>query len=165
MLDFIRQLFKPKADVAKLVREGAIIIDVRTKGEYGAGHIEGSKNIPLDEIKSQVNKLKQTNKPIVIVCRSGSRSGMAKAILTSAGVEAVHGQTLKDKFNNYESNIAKLELDADTKACISYCHRCAGHCCKRHHDHCIGCNFWWNVFGECWMLWCKWLCCQQQFKQ
>ena len=91
MFDFIKSLFKGSGDLAKLVREGAVIVDVRTKGEYGAGHIEGSRNIPLDSIKNQVTSLKQLNKLIVTVCRSGNRSAMAKSILTAAGVEAYNG--------------------------------------------------------------------------
>ena len=91
MFDFIKNLFRGDGNIAKLIRECAVVVDVRTKGEYQAGHIEGSRNIPLDTIKNQVTSLKQLNKPIVTVCRSGSRSGMAKSILTAAGVEAFNG--------------------------------------------------------------------------
>ena len=91
MFDFIKSLFKPKADVTKLIKEGAVIVDVRTKGEYQAGHIEGSRNIPLDTIKKEAAALKNLNKPVVTVCRSGNRSSMAKAILAAAGIEAYNG--------------------------------------------------------------------------
>ena len=91
MITFIKSLFKAKADLNKLVKEGAIIVDVRTKGEYQAGNIEGSKNIPLDDVKTQVQQLKKSGKPVVTVCRSGNRSAMAKSILSSAGIEAYNG--------------------------------------------------------------------------
>jgi rhodanese-related sulfurtransferase len=91
MFTFFKNLFKPSADFAKLVKEGAVIVDVRTKGEFQAGHIEGSKNIPLDTVKNEVEKLKKLNKPIVTVCRSGNRSAMAKSILSSAGIDAYNG--------------------------------------------------------------------------
>jgi phage shock protein E len=91
MFDFIKSLFKAKGDVAKLVKEGAVIVDVRTKGEYQAGHIEGSRNIPLDNIKNEAATLKNLNKPVVTVCRSGNRSSMAKSILAAAGIEAYNG--------------------------------------------------------------------------
>jgi phage shock protein E len=91
MFDFIKSLFKHNGDVAKLVKEGAVIVDVRTKGEYHAGHIEGSRNIPLDNIKKEAAVLKNLNKPVVTVCRSGNRSGMAKSILAAAGIEAYNG--------------------------------------------------------------------------
>jgi phage shock protein E len=91
MFDFIKSLFKHNGDVAKLVKEGAVIVDVRTKGEYQAGHIEGSRNIPLDNITKEAAVLKNLNKPVVTVCRSGNRSGMAKSILAAAGIEAYNG--------------------------------------------------------------------------
>ena len=91
MITFIKNLFKPKADLAKLVKEGAVIVDVRTKGEFQAGHIEGSKNIPLDEVKNHVQQLKIAGKPVITVCRSGNRSAMAKSIFSSRGIEVYNG--------------------------------------------------------------------------
>jgi rhodanese-related sulfurtransferase len=91
MFDFIKNLFKAKADVIKLVKEGAIIIDVRTRGEYQAGHIEGSRNIPLDAITKEAVAIRNLNRPVVTVCRSGSRSSAAKLILAAAGIEAYNG--------------------------------------------------------------------------
>ena len=106
MFDFIISLFKPKADVAKLVQEGAVIVDVRTKSEYRAGHIQGSRNIPFDAINKEVSSLKKLNKPIVTVCRSGARSGMAKSILSAGGMQVYNGgawTSLKRKMQNSES--------------------------------------------------------------
>lgn len=91
MIAFFKKFFKPSADFLKLIKEGALIVDVRTKGEYQAGHIEGSKNIPLDVIKKEAESLKKLNKPVVTVCRSGNRSGVAKSILSAAGVEVYNG--------------------------------------------------------------------------
>ena len=91
MLSFLKKLFKPSADMAKLVEQGAVIVDVRTKDEYKAGHIAGSRNIPLDIIKSETASLKKLNMPVITVCRSGNRSGMAKSILTAAGIEVYNG--------------------------------------------------------------------------
>ncbi|MBL7708726.1 MAG: rhodanese-like domain-containing protein, partial [Chitinophagaceae bacterium] len=75
----------------ELVNNGAVIIDVRSPGEYKSGHIKGSKNFPLDTIRNKVNDLKKLNKPVITVCRSGARSGMAKGILKSAGIEVYNG--------------------------------------------------------------------------
>jgi phage shock protein E len=91
MRNFIKYLFKPKADINKLLMEGAVIVDVRTNAEYRAGHIKTSINIPLDTIKKETTSLKQLNKVIVTVCRSGKRSAIAKSILTSAGIESYNG--------------------------------------------------------------------------
>ena len=93
MLNMFKNIFSsgPEADYAKMVKEGAIIIDVRTKGEFNSGHIKGSINIPLDEIKTKVAELKNKNKPVITCCRSGNRSGMAKSILENAGIECYNG--------------------------------------------------------------------------
>lgn len=91
MFNFINNLFGPATDFLALVKNGAVIVDVRTPGEYTSGHIHGSKNMPLDNIGSKVNELKKLGKPIITVCKSGARSGMAKGILASAGIEVYNG--------------------------------------------------------------------------
>ena len=75
----------------EMVSNGAIIVDVRTSAEFKAGHIPGSKNFPLDNIRTKVAELKKLNKPVITVCRSGARSGKAKGILNSAGIEVYNG--------------------------------------------------------------------------
>ena len=79
------------ADYKSLVENGAMIIDVRTPSEYQSGHIKGSVNIPLDQIKKQIPELKNKNKTIITCCRSGARSGMAADLLSSAGLTAHNG--------------------------------------------------------------------------
>ena len=91
MFDFIKRLFKPKADLRKLALDGAVIIDVRTKEEYNWGHIEGSKNVPLGNIKNEITTLRNLKKPVITICRSGNRSGMAKSILAAAGLDVYNG--------------------------------------------------------------------------
>lgn len=92
MLGFLKTLFGgTKVDYKELISQGAVIIDVRSPGEYKAGHIQGSKNYPLDSIRSKVNDLKKANKPVITVCQSGARSGMAKNILKATGIEAYNG--------------------------------------------------------------------------
>lgn len=70
---------------------GAIIVDVRTKGEYDNGAIPGSKNIPLQNISSKMAEIKKWNKPVITCCASGMRSASAAGILKSNGVEAMNG--------------------------------------------------------------------------
>jgi rhodanese-related sulfurtransferase len=91
MFSFLKKLFGPGTDFKVLKENGAIIIDVRTPQEFDHGHIQGSKNIPLDKIQREVKTIKNMNKPIITVCKSGARSGMAKSILKSAGVEVYNG--------------------------------------------------------------------------
>ena len=102
MFDFIKNLFGPATDYNALLQKGAVIIDVRTAGEYANGHIKGSKDMPLDAINSRVAELKKADKPVITVCRSGARSGMAKGILANAGIEVYNGgpwNSLMQKIN------------------------------------------------------------------
>ena len=93
MLNLFKNMFSsaPQADYAALVKSGALIIDVRTPGEFNSGHIKGSINIPLDDIRNKTEELKKKNKVIITCCRSGNRSGMAKSMLESAGIECHNG--------------------------------------------------------------------------
>jgi len=91
MLDAIKSALGlgPKVDYKELLKSGAQIIDVRTRGEYSSGHVKGSVNIPLNELSSHVNKIKK-NVPIITCCASGMRSASAKSTLSSLGFKEVH---------------------------------------------------------------------------
>lgn len=79
--------------------KGALIIDVRTIGEFNSGHGKSAKNIPLDKIGGEVKKLKALNKPIIVCCRSGARSGQAAGILKAAGVDVINGGSWQNVAN------------------------------------------------------------------
>jgi len=91
MMELIKSLFDlgSKTNYNELVKQGAIIVDVRTTGEYKRGHIKGSVNIPLDSLKNNLSKLKK-DKCIITCCASGMRSASAKSILKSNGFNEVH---------------------------------------------------------------------------
>lgn len=67
------------------IPDGALIVDVRSAAEYQAGHFPGALNIPVDEIGARTAELGDKGKPIVVYCRSGRRSGIAKRQLEKAG--------------------------------------------------------------------------------
>ena len=91
MFEAIKNLFgSEKTDYAQLVKQGAIILDVRSKGEFAGGHIKGSINIPVDTLNNNLSKLKDKNKPIITCCASGMRSASAKNILQSNGYTEVY---------------------------------------------------------------------------
>lgn len=102
MINTLKNLFGlgPKVDYATLVKEGAVILDVRSKGEFQNGHIKGSINISVDTLSSNLSKLKK-DKPIITCCASGMRSASAKSILKSNGFIEVHNgggwQSLRNK--------------------------------------------------------------------
>jgi rhodanese-related sulfurtransferase len=91
MLDALKKILgMTTVDYAELVKQGAIILDVRTKGEYAGGHIKGSINISVDQLKNNLGKLPDKSKVIITCCASGMRSGSAKSILQSSGYQNVH---------------------------------------------------------------------------
>ena len=74
------------ADVPSLIAEGALLIDVRTPGEFAGGHIQGAINIPVSSITTGIEKkAKDKSKSIILYCHSGARSGSAKKALVRAG--------------------------------------------------------------------------------
>ena len=85
-MNIFSQLFSTstKVDLQQIINEGAFLVDVRTPGEFAAGHVKGSENIPLNNITEQLNKLKN-KKNIIVFCQSGGRSSQAKTILEQNG--------------------------------------------------------------------------------
>lgn len=63
-----------------------LVIDVRTAGEYGAEHVEGVQNYPLDQIESFKSELKKF-KTVYVHCNSGNRSSKACNTLTKLGLK------------------------------------------------------------------------------
>lgn len=88
ILDLLGFGKKRKMMIKEALSKGAIIVDVRTTGEFSLGHIEGSINIPLSELSLKVKKLKKMNKTILLCCASGIRSASASAILKGHGIES-----------------------------------------------------------------------------
>jgi rhodanese-related sulfurtransferase len=71
-------------------REDAVMLDVRESGEWGAGHITGARHIALDQLGKRMSELdKFKDKPIIVCCASGNRSGTASAQLKKAGFAKV----------------------------------------------------------------------------
>lgn len=92
-MGFLQRLFGGGTTVnyKELLSKGAIVVDVRTPGEFNSGHVKGAINIPLDSIRTHVQELKNKNVPVITCCRSGARSGSAKSILTESGIECYNG--------------------------------------------------------------------------
>ena len=87
MLGFLFGFGKNK--IKDALKKGAVIIDVRTPHEFDQGKVPDSVNIPVDRIALNIARIKAMNKPIVLCCESGMRSGSAKQILKVNGVKDV----------------------------------------------------------------------------
>nr|WP_043023858.1 rhodanese-like domain-containing protein [Fluviicola taffensis] len=92
MMGFLQNILGlgPKADYKDLMTKGALIVDVRSKGEFQGGHIRGSINIPLDQLRNELAKLPKKDRTIITCCASGMRSASAKTVLESNGYADVH---------------------------------------------------------------------------
>jgi phage shock protein E len=71
--------------IKEKIAAGARIIDVRTPAEFGDGSYPGALNIPLALIPLRMQELEPRDKPIVLFCASGARSGQAARLLKQAG--------------------------------------------------------------------------------
>lgn len=77
-----------KKRLPELAARGAVFVDVRTPGEFAAGNRPGSINIPLDSIAEGAKKMDK-DKPVILSCASGARSGIAAGILRGMGFKDV----------------------------------------------------------------------------
>lgn len=78
----------PKRDHRAVVSGGASLVDVRTPEEYAAKHVDGAKNIPVDEIDTRLSEIPK-DKPVVVYCHSGARSATAAKVLRGAGYDVI----------------------------------------------------------------------------
>ncbi len=73
----------------KKIANGAIILDVRTTGEYATGHINGSINIPLGAIRERYNEL-YSKKTYITNCSHGLRSVKVEDLLKELGFKNIY---------------------------------------------------------------------------
>ena len=92
MIQLLKRLFGigPGVNYGKLIKDGALILDVRYKSEFTGGHIKGAVNISVDALADNLSKLKDKSQPIITCCASGMRSASAKKILQSSGYTQVY---------------------------------------------------------------------------
>ena len=87
ILDILGFGNKRKLKIEEALANGAVIIDVRTTGEFSMGNVDGSINIPLDTLRVKANEVKKMKKTILLCCASGMRSASATVILKNRGIE------------------------------------------------------------------------------
>jgi rhodanese-related sulfurtransferase len=90
-----------------LIEDGAQLVDVRVSHEWDAGHIVGATHLSLEELAERSDEL-DTDRPVVLYCRGGTRSSMAAEALGGAGFNAVK---LTDGIVGWDE--AGLELDSE----------------------------------------------------
>ena len=90
MFGFIKKIMGNTSDesLVTYLEAGALLIDVRSFSEFASGSVAGAKNIPLNQLEDKLSVLPK-DKPIVLFCRSGMRSGQAKRLLEKNGYSQV----------------------------------------------------------------------------
>ena len=81
---------------AQMIEDGAFALDVREREEFAGGHVPGAVNIPMGQLTGRLGEV-DGDRPVVVICRSGNRSGTMTDVLKAAGFEAVNmlGGTLE----------------------------------------------------------------------
>jgi rhodanese-related sulfurtransferase len=78
----------PTDAVMLINREKAVVVDVCSAAEYAAGHVQGARHIPLDELEAKLpGAVKNKATPVILVCASGMRSGRAQGMARKLGYE------------------------------------------------------------------------------
>lgn len=92
MINALKNLFGmgPSVDFKELIAQGAVILDVRSPGEFSSGHARGAINVPLGKISGYAQKQKNKDQVIITCCASGMRSSNAKGILQENGFKNVY---------------------------------------------------------------------------
>ncbi len=80
----------PAGATSAAVSSAALVIDVRERSEFAAGHLSAAENIPVGQVEASVDAIAQKlggdkTKPVVVYCHSGGRSARAKTVLEQAG--------------------------------------------------------------------------------
>lgn len=92
-MGFFSRFRKPSvsaADAIEQVAGGATLLDVRDNREWNAGHAPGAVHIPVDQVAGTAVRRLPKGKPVIVVCRSGSRASSATTTLRTLGIEAVN---------------------------------------------------------------------------
>lgn len=85
---------KQAAQAWPIIENGALLIDVRTQGEFDAGHLDGALNIPWQDTNALMDAIgDDKDRPVVVYCRSGNRSGKSKQALDAQGYTHVFNGT------------------------------------------------------------------------
>jgi phage shock protein E len=76
---------------AILKEKQGTIVDVRTPVEFMDGHVPGSINIPLQEIRKRMSEIRSFKPPLILCCASGARSAHATKMLVEQGIQCING--------------------------------------------------------------------------
>ncbi|MCM2311427.1 MAG: rhodanese-like domain-containing protein, partial [Steroidobacteraceae bacterium] len=96
--------------------DAPFVLDVRTPGEYVAGHVPGAVNIPHDQLATRLAEVPK-DKDVVLYCRSGKRAAMAGDVLADSGYTRL--QHLEGDILAWQAQQRPVEVPRDAAACAA----------------------------------------------
>ena len=78
------------AEAVQLVKQGAVLVDVRSPAEYALGHVTGALNLTIDQLRTSPHAIGARDGMVIVYCRSGARSAVAARLLRAAGFAHVY---------------------------------------------------------------------------
>ena len=101
-------------ELDKLPRDGSVtLLDTRTGGEYARGHVDGFINIPVDDLRENIDKLDKS-KPVYVMCQSGLRSYISCRILSGEGIDCYN---FSGGYRFYENVMRETNLIESSLPC------------------------------------------------
>jgi phage shock protein E len=88
-MSWLSTIFGGGGQIRQALRDGGVIIDLRTPYEFDQGHIPHAVNIPADRIKANIGRIRAMKKPIILCCGTGAHCWEAATILREAGIAPV----------------------------------------------------------------------------
>ena len=88
-MSWLSDIFSGGANIRQAVRDGAVIVDLRTAYEYDQGHIPRSLNIPLEKLRGNIDRLRDLGKPVILCCAGGEHCFEGASVLRDAGLSRV----------------------------------------------------------------------------
>lgn len=82
--------------IQEYLSKDAVVVDVRRIEEWDTGHVQGSVHIVLYLVPLKIEEIKAFGKPVIVVCRSGNRSGQAARLLSKEGIDVINGGAWQD---------------------------------------------------------------------
>jgi len=84
-------------EIEEMIRNNkGTVVDVRSPAEFNGGSVVGAVNFPLNEIPLRLDEIEVLEKPLILCCRTGNRSGQAQHFLSNKGIECYNGGSWLD---------------------------------------------------------------------
>jgi phage shock protein E len=88
-MSWLSDIFGGGGKIKQALRDGAVVIDLRTAYEFDQGHVPRALNIPIDRIRANIGRIEDLRKPVILCCATGDHCWEATNILLEAGITRV----------------------------------------------------------------------------